>query len=233
MKDELTSRQASFCAAVFCDDPRLCRLLEIELSLCGVTVVSEAEDYSLCLVDLDEHPEAVMPRERCRYLCWSRAIDIHPPVGNIPAVCLHRPFSLQDLEDGIRRLLSDEPVIAENPARVIRPPVVKRREAGSNDAATEEKFDISPLPHGGVSVAGREIPLTPREQALFDCLWENRGTVVSKERLWAVLCAAEGEDIPRTNTTEVYVCFLRRKIEKPSARRLITTVRGQGYRLDI
>ena len=36
----------------------------------------------------------------------------------------------------------------------------------------------------------------------------------------------------KTNKLEVYICFLRRKIERPTGLHLITTVRGKGYRLE-
>lgn len=75
----------------------------------------------------------------------------------------------------------------------------------------------------------RSIRLTPTEGAMMRLLIEHRGDAVSKEQLQSCLSAS---DAGETNKLEVYVCFLRRKIERPTGLHLITTVRGKGYRLE-
>jgi two-component system OmpR family response regulator len=74
-----------------------------------------------------------------------------------------------------------------------------------------------------------EIALTPREFALLHFLLRHRGDVVSKidilESVWDA--NYEGDD----NVVEVYVGYLRRKIDQPYGKRGIETVRGMGYRL--
>ena len=73
------------------------------------------------------------------------------------------------------------------------------------------------------------IELTAREFALLEYLAVRAGTVVSKielvEHVWD-----QARD-PDTNVVEVYVGYLRRKIDAPFARPLLHTVRGAGYRL--
>ena len=73
------------------------------------------------------------------------------------------------------------------------------------------------------------IALTPREFGLLQFLMRRKGTVVSKlEILQAVWdLHHEGAD----NVVEVYVGYLRRKVDAPYGRRSIQTVRGMGYRL--
>ena len=73
---------------------------------------------------------------------------------------------------------------------------------------------------------GKPVPLTPAETALLECLYAHRGEAVSREELATLL---EGGG----NSVEVYICKLRAKIEKPLGRRMILTVRGKGYRLEI
>ena len=60
-------------------------------------------------------------------------------------------------------------------------------------------------------------------------LMAHRGEIVSREMLESAL---QGEGKTDSNKVEVYLCFLRRKIERPLGLRLITTVRGKGYRLE-
>ena len=72
-----------------------------------------------------------------------------------------------------------------------------------------------------------EIPLTAKEFALITLLAKNRGVVVSKqeilEKVWD-LSFDTG-----TNTIEVYISFLRNKIDKPFTEKLIYTKSGFGY----
>jgi len=73
------------------------------------------------------------------------------------------------------------------------------------------------------------IELTPREIALLAFLMRNAGRTRSKndilEQVW-------GADFGRDpNVVEVYVGYLRRKIDQPFGIRTLHTVRGQGYQL--
>lgn len=75
-----------------------------------------------------------------------------------------------------------------------------------------------------------DIELTPREFDLLALLMSRAGKVVSKrlafDEVWDV---ALDDD---SNVLEVYIGYLRRKIDQPFGRRAIRTVRGSGYRLD-
>ena len=217
-------------AFILCRDSALSRLLEIELGLCGVTVVNRDDPYGLLLVDLDDHPELPPHLNGGAVICWSH----RPPEPSLPLgtrVCfLHRPFALSELEACIYRLIlpdGDESALRPFPAFPFPSPPEERTKK------PKEAKEIHPHGNGIVSLHGQEISLTPREWALFTCLWERRGAVVPKALLRDALCAVCEEGTPATNTLEVYVCHLRRKLEKPSNRRLITTVRGQGYRLEL
>ncbi|MFJ1910351.1 response regulator transcription factor [Streptomyces sp. NPDC088147] len=74
------------------------------------------------------------------------------------------------------------------------------------------------------------LELTPREFALLEYLLQRSDTVVSKTELLTEVWDAWFEGDP--NIVEVYVGYLRRKIDAPFGRAVIETVRGVGYRLD-
>jgi DNA-binding response OmpR family regulator len=74
-----------------------------------------------------------------------------------------------------------------------------------------------------------EIPLTPREFALLHFLMRRRGDLVPKTEILESVWHADTEG--DVNLVEVYVGYLRRKIDQPFGRHAIQTVRGVGYRL--
>ncbi|WP_162834563.1 response regulator transcription factor [Amycolatopsis circi] len=74
---------------------------------------------------------------------------------------------------------------------------------------------------------GQEVPLSPREFGLLEVLVGRAGTVVTKDEL---LRAVWGEEQAVTrNLVEVYVGYVRRKLDAVGAGSLLRTVRGHGY----
>jgi DNA-binding response OmpR family regulator len=74
-----------------------------------------------------------------------------------------------------------------------------------------------------------EISLTPREYALLEYLMRRQDQVVTKIELLDRVWDATADTDP--NVVEVYVGYLRRKIDQPFGTRTVQTVRGAGYRL--
>ena len=79
------------------------------------------------------------------------------------------------------------------------------------------------------SRGGKPIPLTTKEYALLEYLARNAGRVIGREEISEHVWDESFD--PFTNTIEVYVNRLRRKIDASSARPLIHTRRGAGYML--
>lgn len=78
--------------------------------------------------------------------------------------------------------------------------------------------------------SGEQIVLTPREFGLLEFLMRHRGDVVTKGEILDGVWDPAFEGDP--NVVEVYVRYLRRKIDAPFGRHAIETVRGMGYRMD-
>ena len=71
-----------------------------------------------------------------------------------------------------------------------------------------------------------------REYAILECLALRKGRVVSRETL--LECVYDGDEMPGSNVLEVYIGYLRAKLEQLGAHQLsIVTVRGIGYRLAV
>jgi len=81
-----------------------------------------------------------------------------------------------------------------------------------------------------VTRAGRSVELSARELAVLQCLARRPGRVVSRSEL---LEEVWNGDVDRSsNLVDVYVGYLRKKLERASGPRLIRTVRGRGFVLE-
>jgi DNA-binding response OmpR family regulator len=80
-----------------------------------------------------------------------------------------------------------------------------------------------------VRIGGERVALSRRESEVLEYLMRAKGDVRSKDDLLRdVWGAASGAD---PNSVEVYVGYLRRKLDGVAGRRVVETVRGAGYRL--
>jgi two-component system response regulator MprA len=121
---------------------------------------------------------------------------------------LVKPFSTAELVARVRALLRR--------SRDRPPPTTRRMGDLELNASTHE-----------VRRGGRPLRLTRREFDLLAFFLDNPGTVLDRERLvtdaWGYRSAVE------TNAVDVYVGYLRRKLEEGGEPRLLHTVRGVGY----
>lgn len=100
--------------------------------------------------------------------------------------------------------------------------------------------DLDPVIAGDITIQqahkkvfrqGKEITLTPREYQILKRLCEMNGEVVSKTELIKEIWGSSFD--ANTNTVEVYVNFLRNKLDKPFGKKSIKTKVGYGYYLEI
>jgi DNA-binding response OmpR family regulator len=80
-----------------------------------------------------------------------------------------------------------------------------------------------------VSRGGEPIVLTAREYALLEYLAMRAGEIVPRTDIWEHVYEFNAE--ADSNVVDVYIGYLRRKIERPDRPALIHTVRGAGYSL--
>jgi DNA-binding response OmpR family regulator len=124
---------------------------------------------------------------------------------------LVKPFERQELLARLRALL-------------------RRRPPRGQAALVVADLRLNPDTHE-VTRAGRPIDLTQREFELLEYLMRNERIVISRQRL---LDEVWGYDpFSMTNTIEVFVSNLRRKLEAGGEPRLLHTIRGAGYVLRV
>jgi DNA-binding response OmpR family regulator len=124
---------------------------------------------------------------------------------------LVKPFERQELLARLRALL-------------------RRRPPRGQATLAISDLKLNPDTHE-VTRAGRPIDLTQREFELLEYLMRNERIVISRQRL---LDEVWGYDpFSMTNTIEVFVSNLRRKLEAGGEPRLLHTIRGAGYVLRV
>ncbi|MDW4909738.1 response regulator transcription factor [Streptomyces sp. ADMS] len=127
---------------------------------------------------------------------------------------LMKPFATEELLARVRALLR------RSPQREPRHPPLPG--IGFEDVRLDPRTRT-------VTRAGRELDLTRTEFALLEYLLRHPGRVLGRVQ---ILRDVWGFDFaPTSNTLDVYVMYLRRKLESRGEPRLIHTVRGLGYTL--
>ncbi len=179
-----------------------------------------AVDYDLVILDV------MLPGKDGYTICR----DLRAQGGRMPVLMLTARDSIDDrvhgLDSGADDYLVKPFAFAELLARIR---ALGRREPVLSD--TVLRFADLELDTVARSVrrAGAEIALTTRELALLEYLMRHPNQVLTRamigERLWDV-----GFD-SASNVIDVYIRYLRRKVDEPFAVKLIHTVRGAGYRL--
>ncbi len=107
-----------------------------------------------------------------------------------------------------------------------------RRQAGLIDSECLQADSLILHPTlGEVECEGQTVKLTMKESQLLELLLRNKGQVITREqildRIWGLDCEVE------MNNVEIYVYYLRKKLEPITSRIVIETIRGIGYCLKV
>ncbi len=210
------------------DDPAILKLLRRGLSYEGYLVDTATDGHSGLLIARDNHPDLVVldwmlpgmdGLEVCHRLRTGGDVPIlmltakdtiQDRVQGLDAGAddyLIKPFNLDELLARIRALLRR--------TQVKRIPILEfldlKLDTGSRQASREE----------------RVISLTAKEYELLDLFMRHPRQVLTREvifdRVWGYDFGGE------SNVLEVYIRYLRQKLESGGEARLIQTVRGVGY----
>jgi len=131
---------------------------------------------------------------------------------------LSKPFAVDELLARVRALLRRSGRRAADEA----PPPRELEQLVFHDLVMDPRTRT-------VTRGGRPLELTRTEFLLLEYLLHHPGTVLTRPRLHRHVWGFDFE--PASNTLDVYVMYLRRKLESRGEPRLIHTVRGLGYSL--
>lgn len=191
-----------------CHDAALERIVTLLLTDRGYTVSASAAHCPI-IVDLDS-AEIPSDKKNTAVIGIARSPEetgAHPAVKKCRTL-LRRPIDFHKFLDAVEDAVEGSNIHSYSPPRAHRAPDI------TLDTATLQ-----------LSCGGRQVRLTPGEAAIFSLLSDKRGDTVSYRTL---ADAVGGSD---SNKVEVHICALRRKLSQIYSRPLITTVRGQGYKI--
>jgi len=185
--------------------------------------LAATEDYDIIILDL------MLPKisglEICRKLREEE--NIHTPI-----LILTAKGQLNDKVNGLNSGADDYLVkpfaFAELLARI---KALSRRPKNSlKPVLTVKNLSLNSLTYE-VKRANKEIRLSKKEFALLEYLLRHKGKIVSKEQIISHVWDYDADIL--ANTVEVYIGYLRKKIDRPFKNKppLIQTIRGFGYKI--
>lgn len=227
------TERAAATVLVVDDDEDVLASVERGLRLSGFRVLV-ARDGAAALRSVAEHgPDAVVLDMNMPVLDGAGVVTALRAMGNdVPICVLSARSSVDDriagLESGADDYLVKPFELAELVARIR---ALLRRRTDTPEPSAPGAIAVGPLQ---VDVAGyrallhgREIELTKREFELLSTLARNAGVVLTRERLLELVWGYDF--IADTNVVDVFVGYLRRKLEIDDTPRILHTIRGVGF----
>lgn len=204
-------------AKIISNDARFARMLMLELIELGVSVDPECFDredtirYTIADLDFCE-AELLLKMSGSSFLIGFAKKQDEDIIEKekLCATVFYRPFSMAEFLSVFG--------VSEKPMMTVFHE--KLRQTPQN--ATRLSLDHL---EKAAKFGDTTIPLSECEYIVLSALFENRGELVPRERIYSLLGAEDG------NIGDVYICHLRRKIDNKLGLKLIYTIRGKGYML--
>lgn len=231
------------------DEEKLARFVELELEHEGYKVskaydgrtaleMAEKEEYDLILLDImlpELNGLEVLRRLKqdgrdiAPVILVTARDAVMDKVSGLDAGAVDyitKPFAIEELLARIRVALKMHSRLTDLENQSVQAAAVKTDEASQEGVLTWKKLTLNDKKHT-VKYDGHEITLTNREFLMLKTLLENKDIVMSRDTLLEKVCGYDY--IGETNVVDVYIRFLRSKIDEVYDVKMIQTVRGVGY----
>jgi len=212
------------------DDPDLLAVLPRILSGAGYSVRTASDGEDGLNKVLDDAPAlAILDVGLPTLSGYELAREFRSRGYQFPVLMLTARVTVDDkvsgLDAGADDYLAKPFEYAELLARV---KALLRRSTITAGSSTMRVRDLSVDPVARrVQRAGKVIELTQKEYALLEYLVRNAGRVVSRQMISEHVWKHDAD--PLTNVVDVYINYLRKKLDEDKRNPLIQTVRGRGY----
>lgn len=216
------------------DEQRLARLLRrvlieeqhvVDLAFDGSEGLDQAQTGSYDLIILDRMLPGIDGIEACKHM---RASGVSASILMLTAMGAVED-RVSGLKAGADDYLTKPFAMSELLARVEA--LLRRSERQLDQSTVLQVGDLSlDLVHHSVERGGKTIDLTAKEFALLEFLMRHPGQVLSRTQLIDHVWRYDLEAV--SNVVDIYIHYLRDKIDKGFARPLLKTVRGVGYKIE-
>ena len=216
------------------DERRIARFLQIELEHEGYETATEEnglraferiaqEEYDLVLLDI------MLPEMDGMTIC--RKVR---EISDIPIIMLTARDDVEDKVNGLDIGADDymtKPFAIQELLARVRNALRKQRSGENGEGPEGEKLQVKDIimypSRYEVTVQGEEVQLTKKEYSLLEYLLRNKRNVLTRDQ---ILQEVWGYDYTGdTNVVDVYIRYLRAKIDDNFNVKYIYTVRGVGY----
>ncbi|SHI10556.1 DNA-binding response regulator, OmpR family, contains REC and winged-helix (wHTH) domain [Sporobacter termitidis DSM 10068] len=211
------------------DEEKLARFVELELTYEGYAVtkalngragseLAQSGRFDLILLDI------MLPE-----MSGMEVLRRLRRTSSVPVIMLTARDGVTDKVAGLDLGADDyvtKPFAIEELLARIRAALRKNAPAAESEVLTAQNVTLDVKRHT-VSVEGQDVDLTKREFDLLHYLLKNKGIVVTREALMENVWDFDFDG--GTNTVDVYIRFLRGKLDEAFNIKLIHTVRGVGY----
>ena len=210
------------------DEEKLARMVELELKYEGYSVEKAFDGRKGLELALSGAFDLVLLDIMLPQLSGMEVLRRLRRESQVPVIMLTARDSVVDkvsgLDSGADDYITKPFAIEELLARI-------RAALRTKSGRDSQRLAVGPLAmeveSRRVTVRGQEVELTKKEFDLLRHLLENKGRVLTRE---ALLDSVWGFDfVGETNSVDVYIRFLRSKIDEAFGIKLIHTVRGVGY----
>lgn len=213
------------------DEAKIARFIELELLHEGNEVTKAADGRLGLDMALEQDFDLILLDVMLPQLNGLEVLRRLRQKKDTPVIMLTARDAVMDKVSGLDAGADDyitKPFAIEELLARIRVALKKR---GSGSPAATNYMEINGVrldeDRHEVTVNGTAVELTNREFELLHTLMQNKNIVMDREKLMNIVCGCDY--IGETNIIDVYVRYIRTKIDDKFGIKLITTVRGVGY----
>lgn len=211
------------------DQPQLLTMLVKNLTLAGYTVDGVADGAeALAYLDVTDYDAAVLDVMMPRVDGLTVLQTVRDRGSALPVLLLTARDAVQDRVGGLDAGADDyltKPFAMDELLARLRV-LTRRKGSGQTNVYTLADLTVDTAARTAVR-NGRTLNLSAREYALLEYLIRNKGVILSRTQiennLWSLDYGGG------TNVVDVYISYLRKKLELPDEERLLHTVRGMGW----
>lgn len=208
----------TFSLSVICKDEAFSRMIQLEILQNGYTVKSGTQNADAVILDLDSAERGICEKllsAQIPVVAFSRE-SAAKTESKTSVAFLRRPFDTSEL------FFALDGIFEKGESK-------ESKENEEMPSANGLAIKIKREADGSVKINGEKIPLSDTEAALFGLLLEKNGEPLSKKEAMEKIWKNKDEN---SNIYDVYIHYLRQKIDERFNVKFIKTVREKGYKIN-